>query len=307
MGWTKVAAPGGTGANEDLVAVHAHGALTDILVIDGGSSVAGRDYVDHEIGDVAWFVRRFADALATVLDKVPDAVYAQDEMVAAAVEATRAGYLAAGAGAVVPAYAWPIAALTWVRIIHHGGEDELRLYCLGDCKTLLRLPDGCVRDLDPWTNPQEAVLQGVLAGLPSDPAERKARLLPLLRARREQQNAAAAPGVLCLRPAGPAGSFAARRHTLRVGPGASLLCMTDGFYRLVDPYAVFSPAGLIDACRTRGLDAMLAVLRALEARGGIGGLTVKPADDAAAVLWTAGAEHFTNDRETPWTTPDAAP
>jgi hypothetical protein len=304
MGWTKVAAPGGSGANEDLVAVHGHGALTDILVIDGGSSVAGRDYVDHEIGDVAWFVRRFAATLAALLAEAPDAGSAQDEMVAAAVDATRAGYLAASAGAAVPAYAWPIAALTWVRIIHHRGEDELRLYCLGDCKTLLRMPDGSVRDLDPWTNPQEAVLQGVLAGLPPDPAARKARLLPLLRARREQQNAAAAPGVLCLRPAGP---FDARRQNLRVGPGASLLCMTDGFYRLVDPYDALSPAGLIDACRARGLEAVLAELRALEARGGIGGLTVKPADDAAAVLWTAGAHDFTNDRETQWTTPDAGP
>jgi hypothetical protein len=202
MGWTTVAAPGGSGANEDLVAVHERGALTDILVIDGASSVAGRDYVDHEIGDVAWFVRRFADALAAMLAAAPDAGSGQDEMVAAALATTRAGYLAASAGAEVPAYAWPIAALTWVRIVHHRGEDELRLYCLGDCKTLLRLPDGSACDLDPWINPQEAVLRGVLAGLPTDPAARKTRLLPLLRARREQQNAAAAPGVLCLRPAG---------------------------------------------------------------------------------------------------------
>jgi len=280
--------------------VHEHGARTDILVIDGGSSVADREYVDRRIGDVAWFVRRFAAALAGVLDGGTS----QDDMVAAAVKATRTDYLAAGAGANIPAHAWPIAALTWIRILHHGAEDELRLYCLGDCKTLLRLPDGSVRDLDPWTNPQEAVLRDVLATLPADPAERKARLLPLLRARREQQNAAAAPAILCLRPAGP---FAARRHTLRVGPGASLLCMSDGFYRLVDPYDVCTPAGLIEACRARGLDAMLAELRALEAGGGGPGLAVKAADDAAAVLWTTSPNDFTNDKETPWTSPDAMP
>jgi hypothetical protein len=89
--------------------------------------------------------------------------------------------------------------------------------------------------------------------------------------------------VLCLRPAG---AFAARCVTLEVAHGATLLAMTDGFYRLADPYALYAPAQLVDACAERGLEAMLAELRALEAGGGAPGLAVKAVDDASAVMWS---------------------
>ncbi|WP_323141914.1 protein phosphatase 2C domain-containing protein [Massilia phyllosphaerae] len=296
MAWTAVSAGGGDRANEDLVAVHVRGGITDILVLDGATSVAGRDYVDTDGGDVAWFVRAFEAALLPHLD----AHTPQDAAVPAAIEAVGADYARLGAAAAAPVHAWPIAALTWIRV----QQDEARLFCLGDCKTLLRRPDGTVRDLDPWINPQEAVLQRVLATLPDDPGERKARLLPLLRARREEQNLAAAPSVLCLRPAGP---FAARRSALRLVPGASVLGMTDGFYRLADPYAMYTPPALFDACLARGLDAMLAELRAAERGGGAAGLSVKAADDASAVLWHAGPVISHNPKEHAWTTQAAKP
>ncbi|TQK11739.1 protein phosphatase 2C domain-containing protein [Herbaspirillum sp. SJZ107] len=296
MAWTAVSGAGSNGANEDLVVVRVHGGTTDILVLDGATSVAGRGYVDADGGDVAWFVHAFAAALEPHLD----AYTPQDAAVAAAVDAVGAGYARLGAAAAAPPHAWPIAALTWIRI----QQDQARLFCLGDCKTLLRLADGTVRDLDPWINPQEAVLQRVLAALPADPAERKARLLPLLRARREEQNLAAAPSVLCLRPAGP---FAARRIVLQLAPGACLLGMTDGFYRLADPYAMYTPAALFDACLARGLDAMLAELRAAERGGGAAGLSVKAADDASAVLWSAAPTISHNPKEHAWTTQAARP
>ena len=298
MAWTAVSAAGSNGANEDLVVVRVHGGTTDILVLDGATSVAGRGYVDADGGDVAWFVHAFAAALEPHLD----AYTPQDAAVAAAVDAVGAGYARLGAAAAAPPHAWPIAALTWIRI----QQDEARLFCLGDCKTLLRLADGTVRDLDPCINPQEAVLQGVLAALPADPVARSARLLPLLRARREVQNTAAAPSVLCLRPAGP---FAARRVTLRIPPGAGLLAMTDGFYRLADPYGLYAPAALFDACIARGLDAMLAELRLAERRGAPG-LAVKAADDASAVLWRAHAAMTVqpdHHEEHAWTTQAAKP
>jgi hypothetical protein len=52
-----------------------------------------------------------------------------------------------------------------------------------------------------------------------------------------------------------------------VAHGATLLAMTDGFYRLADPYGLYAPAQLVDACAGPGL-------------------AVKAADDAAAVMWT---------------------
>jgi hypothetical protein len=190
-------------------------------------------------------------------------------------------------GEAVPVYAWPIAAMTWIRLLRgRDGASELLLYCLGDCKTLMLRADGGVQDLDPWVNPQEAVVQEAIAALAregiDDPAVRRERLLPMLRRRREEQNTALGPQSLCLAPAGP---FAARRYAARAEPGSTLLVMTDGFYRLVDPYGLHGDASLLRACASGGLEALLAELRAHEAASGGAGMAVKQADDASAVAW----------------------
>ncbi|QGZ38463.1 protein phosphatase 2C-like protein [Pseudoduganella flava] len=264
--------------NEDHIAVFETAGVTDLIVLDGATSVADRNYADAA-GDVAWFVRRFSAALGPAIKAGLD----QHAAVHAAIGTVRTEFAALTAGSDVPAHAWPIAALTWIRI----AGRQARLYCLGDCKTLLGLPDGAVRDLDPYVNPQEAVLAAEIARLNAagfdDPAARHAALLPMLRARREQQNAMAAPTILCLHPQGP---FAARRDAIDLPGGAVILGMTDGFYRLVDPYDLLTPAALMGLCVNEGLAAALARLRAYEA-GASAGATVKRADDASAVLWRA--------------------
>ena len=53
--------------NDDHVAVFTSAGISDIVVIDGGSSVAERDYIDELHGDVAWFVHAFAKSLQTML------------------------------------------------------------------------------------------------------------------------------------------------------------------------------------------------------------------------------------------------
>ncbi|MFS2020310.1 hypothetical protein ACEN88_27510, partial [Massilia sp. CT11-108] len=135
-------------------------------------------------------------------------------------------YRAAGGHADVPPYAWPIATLAWVRVSDADteGSHTLDLFCLGDSKVLLQLPDGTVRDLDPFENPQEQATQAAVAALVAegilDPAERWTRLLPMLRARRHEQNTAASPAVLCLEPRGP---FAARVWSSASSTSASWL------------------------------------------------------------------------------------
>lgn len=283
MSWTSVSSGGGSHANEDHVAVFEHGHATDIVVLDGATSVSSRNFIDPDRGDVAWFVRRFGAAFGEALAaRTP-----QEQAVRTALDAVRSAFQWHTAGTAVPVYAWPIAAMTWVRILPGRGASDLILYCLGDCKTLLLRPGGSVQDLDPWVNPQEAVLQDAIAALAAegiaDPAERRERLLPMLRRRREEQNTAPMPQSLCLAPAGP---FAARRYSVRAESGSLLLVMTDGFYRLVDPYRLHSDAGLARACASDGLDAMLAGLRAHEQAAGAGtGMAVKQADDASAVAW----------------------
>jgi hypothetical protein len=269
-------------ANEDHAAVFEQDGLADIVMLDGASSVAQQDYIDRDGGDVAWFVRRFSAAFgASLRQRVP-----QEQAVRSAVDTVRAEFEDRTAGLAVPVYAWPIAAMTWVRIMPAGAASELIVFCLGDCKALLLRPDGSVQDLDPWTNPQEAVVQDAIAALVregiGDPALRRERLLPMLRRRREEQNTATQPQSLCLAPAGP---FAARRYTVRAERGATLLVMTDGFYRLVDPYGLHTDPSLLRACARRGPEYLLAELRQHEQASGGAGMAVKQADDASAVVW----------------------
>ncbi len=282
MRWTSVSSGALGHGNEDHVAIFEQDRMADIVVLDGATSVAQQNYIDRQDGDVAWFVQRFSRAFREALAERSS----QEQAVRTAVDAVRADFEDRTAGMAVPVYAWPIAAMSWIRVLPLGEMAELIVYCLGDCKALLLRPDGSVRDLDPWVNPQEALLQEAIAGLVregvADPAARRERLLPMLRRRREEQNMALAPQSLCLAPAGP---FAARRHALRAERGATLAVMTDGFYRLVEPYGLYTDAGLLQACAQGRLEALLGELRDHERRSGGAGLAVKQADDASAVVW----------------------
>lgn len=275
----------GDGINEDLIRVFEGAGLTDILVLDGATSVADRNYIDERQGDVAWFTHAFADALAPLLAPgLP-----QGQTVRAALEAVRRSWRLAAGGQAVPLYAHPLAAMTWIRIRECEDCLALSLYCLGDCKAFAVHADGAVADLDPYVNPHEAVLQDAMAALSAqgvlDPAERRARLLPMLRARRESQQTAPAPNVLCL---APQGEFSAREYVLRLPFDAAVLAMTDGFYRLADAYSLYTQEDLGRRCRQDGIAPLMRELRDFEAARTAGAtMAVKSADDASAVIWTA--------------------
>jgi hypothetical protein len=271
----------GSSINEDLIAVFDNDDVTDLIVLDGATSVADTDYIDAQQGDVAWFVQAFATALeAEVAPGVNQAT-----AVRRAIDAVRAGAGSIPPGS-MPLYAYPLAALTWVRIERREDHLALSLYCLGDCKAFAFDADGAVCDLDPYVNPHEAVLREAMGALNTedmlDPLLRRARLLPMLRARRESQHRSRAPDVLCL---APQGEFQARAFTRRLPPGTAVLAMTDGFYRLVDPYGLYTIEELVQRCRTRGLAALMDELRSVEAARASGVMAVKSADDASAVLW----------------------
>lgn len=272
--------------NEDWAGSFHTPTSTELVVIDGGTSVAERDYIDPGAGDVVWFVTRFAAALGPAID----AGLTQQEATHAAVEQVHREFLARCAGQELPLYAWPIAALSWVRAHAQGDGHRLDLFCLGDCKVLLRRPGGEILDLDPFVNPQEAILRAEIEKLKregiGDAAARQARLMPMLRARREFQNTVAGTNSLCLRPNGP---FGARTSTVDAPAGSSILLMTDGFYRLVDTYGLHTPASLFELCMEHGLQAGLAQLRRHEAAAcAAGPAVVKRADDASAILWHGG-------------------
>jgi len=66
--------------------------------------------------------------------------------------------------------------------------------------------------------------------------------------------------------------------------------MTDGFYRLVDPYGLYDSAALARRCRSAGLAPLMDELRVFERARADAALAVKSADDASALLWTR--QHF---------------
>jgi Protein phosphatase 2C len=274
-------APDG-GINEDLIAVFESGATTDLLVLDGATSVADANYIDPRQGDVAWFVQAFASEMEGAIA----ANLSQGAAVRKAVDAVHRRYRALAAGAAIPLYAHPLAALTWIRVRRMADHLDLSLYCLGDCKAFAIDGAGAVRDLDPYVNPYEAVLHQAIGALDladvSDPAAKRARLLPMLRARREAQHRTPAPESLCL---APQGEFKAREHALRLPLESAVLAMTDGFYRLVDPYGLYAVEELAQRCRSLGLAALLDELRAHENARANAALAVKSADDASALLW----------------------
>ncbi|MFC3460899.1 protein phosphatase 2C domain-containing protein [Massilia haematophila] len=286
----RISCAPGDSNNEDLVAVFETDGLLDLLVVDGATSVADRDYADTGSGDVAWFVQSFASELG----KTIDAARSQADSLRLAIDAVRRMYAELTAGQDVPLYAHPLAALTWIRIRHLPDALDLSLYCLGDCKALAIDGAGAVTDLDPYENPFETVVQDAVAQLAAhgvlDPKERLQRLLPLLRERREAQHAAPAPAVLCL---APQGEFGARERSLRLPPDTAVLAMSDGFYRLVDPYGLMTWDELARRCRVEGLASLMRELRAFEtARAGAAAPAVKNADDASAILWTPQASRL---------------
>lgn len=282
----RISCAPGDSTNEDLVAVFETDGLLDLLVVDGATSVADRNYADTDSGDVAWFVQSFASELG----KTIDAARAQADSVCLAIHAVRRTYIERTAGQEVPLYAQPLAALTWIRIRRLPDALDLSLYCLGDCKALAVDGAGAVTDLDPYDNPFETVVQDAVARLAAqgvlDPEERLRRLLPLLRERREEQHGAPSPTVLCL---APQGEFGARERSLRLAPDTAVLAMSDGFYRLADPYGLMTWDELARRCRVEGLASLMRELRAFETGRTGAAPAVKNADDASAIMWTPPA------------------
>jgi serine/threonine protein phosphatase PrpC len=76
------------------------------------------------------------------------------------------------------------------------------------------------------------------------------------------------------------------RRTLKTAPGALLLIASDGFLALTTDYGAYNALGLVTAARDKGLAALGAELRAIEAGDALGEKFVrfKKSDDATALL-----------------------
>lgn len=160
---------------------------------------------------------------------------------------------------------------------------------IGDCRTLVRNPNGATRQLgDSPVSALDAQLVKSLVELqqsnPSASYEAlKADLLPLIRRNRLLKNQP--NGYWVLEPAGSWLQYV-QYFAAAVLPGTHILMLSDGFYRLVDHYHLYSDESLVAAAINDGLEALAQRLRRIEAEDPECRVhpRLKPRDDASALL-----------------------
>ena len=138
---------------------------------------------------------------------------------------------------------------------------------IGDCRTLVRFPNGVIRQFgDSPVSALDAYVVGRLVELQrSNPdagfGALKADLLPLIRRNRLLKNQPNGYWVL-----EPGGSWLPRVQYFAAGmaPGTHVLMLSDGFYRLVDHYHLYSDESLLAAALEDGLQVLARRLRQVE-------------------------------------------
>jgi hypothetical protein len=169
----------------------------------------------------------------------------------------------------LPGEAMPVASAMWLR----RDGDACEFVWAGDCFAIV------------GTGAGEARLLGTQEKADAETRD-AARMLSLSQAERwailqAQRRGANAPerGLITLYPAA-----AAHLNTLRLTlpRGTSVLLMTDGFFRFVEPYGLDTPASLLARVLKDGLAASINTLRQHETTPH--SVRLKARDDAAAIL-----------------------
>lgn len=155
---------------------------------------------------------------------------------------------------------------------------------LGDVVVLMDGVDGPVIWTDERVRPFEARTIAVAAGSSRAPdGSLGPEVAETIRANRRAINTP--QGFAVVSPVRP-WLHLVRRFSARLAPGSRLALMSDGFWRLVDPFAMLSPRELLDALLRGETDALLARLRAAERDDGDAGRwpRIKIHDDATVMV-----------------------
>jgi hypothetical protein len=272
---------GGTGANEDAAGHVQGGGGAAAWVLDGATGLAGREFVPGAASDAAWYARRLSAALSNrSLTEQPLA-----DLFRAVIADIAADYRAAVPVDSVPPYGLPSAAGIWVRR-RDGGRLEMA--GLGDCRLLFKsgrdaivcFGGGAADCADEWLN---TAVRRLHEGGVTDPAAVRVQLDGLLRAGRAMMNRPGGYWVFSVEPA--AADHLECADFGLTGP-ATLLLVSDGFYRLIDTYGAHDADSLLEAAGKRGLKALYDDLSRIEADDAECHRypRLKPADDATAML-----------------------
>jgi hypothetical protein len=208
--------------------------------------------------DAAWFAATADDLLHHLADTPEDGHALLQRLVRELTDACRRSALVPLDGEVDE----PAASLTLARV----RGNQLELIMLGDCKLLMRQPDGTVEALDhskvaPFDAKVVDALRALQAAGETDPARIAPKLRELILANRRLKNRPGGYGVLADDPACIDFAEIGRRPAADV---THILLASDGFYRLVDTYRLYSAEGLLRAAQSDGLSSLYASLRHIE-------------------------------------------
>ncbi|MAK61746.1 MAG: hypothetical protein CMK09_12265 [Ponticaulis sp.] len=171
-----------------------------------------------------------------------------------------------------PKEVWPIASGMWMR---ERGE-VIEFAWLGDCVALISPPDG---PLEILTKHEQSELETrtsreLNAMSPEDK-------LAGLRKIRATQNSDPEHALFGLSPHAPSRLSIETRN---VPEGTDIILMTDGLWRVVDPYGLMTAEDLVETVRTYSLVELMKQMRRYETEGDQDTLArIKKSDDAAAI------------------------
>lgn len=165
----------------------------------------------------------------------------------------------------------------------------LNLAFLGDSRLLVRDEHGQIHHFGAplkYRKGEQALAQKMIAEASGDRLgieTIRASVMPQLRASRSRVNTP--EGYWLLGPDPRAAAHVAKSQ-LRIGSGAMVMLMTDGFYALIEDYKAYDDAGLIKAALGKGLAILGDELREIELNDPIGKKfpRMKTSDDATAIL-----------------------
>lgn len=166
-------------------------------------------------------------------------------------------------------------------------EEGVEFLWYGDCAALIRSSDAAVTVVGETFDKRAAEAMrakeiGKAKNLSPASGLSRPEFIGSLRAARNRINSGS---YWLFSPEEKAASHVSRRM-IRLGPGATLLLASDGFLALASDYGAYSADSLMAAALSKGLKALGAELRAIEASdpGGDTFARFKKSDDATALL-----------------------
>jgi len=261
--------------NEDLVLV-----TNDVYcVMDGASGLSDMPLLPGN-SDARWFVEKCADSIEKLSE---DRAMTLTSIIRETVRSVEREFYKSIQVDVAETYQFPSSGIAMGRLL----SGELNALLLGDCRLLINRMNGLHYNYvgsEKLEKLDALAIEEMSRYLRKyDYHESRARVLGTLRKHRAMMNTADGYWVLSF-------SDGVEHHGLRINhvleAGDLVMMVTDGFYRLVDTFHVFSSEELVKICSKDGLSHVGSMLRELEFndRDCRRVPRLKPSDDASALL-----------------------